>query len=109
MSPKFRCRVCANTFILPFDVTNPRVDFAIETTPEQNVTVMTSGSGHSPWQVWYIDGMTAHQQASQVAVGIISRGPTYNSPPPYSPEEIQIELVCMQAPQSPSSASNSND
>lgn len=91
------------------DFTDLLLDFAIEKTPEQNVTIMPSGSGFSPWQVWYIDGMTAHQQASQVAVGIISRGPAYNSPPPYSPDEIQVELVCMQAPQGPSSGSNSND
>lgn len=84
-------------------------DFAKERTPFQNVTVLTPGSSTSPWQVWYIDSMTAHQQASQVAVAIISRGPTYNSQPPYSPEEIQIELVCMQAPQSLSNGSNSND
>lgn len=60
---------------------------------------MTSGSGENPWQVWYIDDMTAHQQASQVAIGIITRGPMFNSPPPYSSDEIQVELVCMKAPQ----------
>lgn len=85
-----------------------RADFAIENAPEQNVTVMPSGSSSSPWQVWYLDGMTAHQQAAQVAVGIISRGPRYKTPPPNSPDDIQVELVCMQAPQQPSySTSNS--
>lgn len=73
------------------------------------MTVMTSGSGENPWQVWYIDGMTAHQQASQVAIGIISRGPLYNIPPPYSPDEIQVELVCMEAPQGAQAGSDSND
>lgn len=70
---------------------------------------MTPGSGNNPWQVWYLDGMTAHQQASQVAVGVISRGPTYNSPPPDSPDQIQIELVCIQAPQRLPSGSKTQD
>jgi hypothetical protein len=80
------------------------IHFFIEFAKEganQNVTVMPSGSGDHPWQVIYLDDMTADQQASQVAVGIISRGPSYNSPPPMSPDDIQVELVCLQAPQSP--------
>ncbi len=70
---------------------------------------MTSGSGEEPWQVWYLDGMTARQQASQVAVGIITRGPMYNSSPPYSPDDIQVELVCMKAPEGAGAGSDSND
>jgi len=76
-------------------------DFAKERVPGPNVTIIPSGSGSHPWQVWYIDGMTSQQQASQVAVGIIARSPTYNSPPPLSPDEIQVELVCLLAPQAP--------
>ncbi|KAJ5167822.1 uncharacterized protein N7482_003416 [Penicillium canariense] len=85
-----------------FDVASiPVQDFAKEITPGENVSVMPSGSSQRPWQVWYIDDMTSHNQASQVAVGIIARSPTYNSPPPLSPDEIQIELACLQAPQGP--------
>ncbi|KAJ5892074.1 uncharacterized protein N7473_008302 [Penicillium subrubescens] len=85
-----------------FDVASiPVQDFAKERIPGPNVTVMPPGSSNRPWQVLYIDGMTSHQQASQVAVGIIARSPTYNSPPPLTPDEIQVELVCLQAPQGP--------
>ncbi|CEJ56548.1 hypothetical protein PMG11_02751 [Penicillium brasilianum] len=85
-----------------FDVASiPVQEFAKERIPGPNVSVMPPGSGHHPWQVWYIDGMTSQQQASQVAVGIIARSPTYNSPPPLTPDEIQVELVCLQAPQGP--------
>jgi hypothetical protein len=76
--------------------------------PQQNVTVMTPGSGYNPWQVWYIDDMTSRQQASQVALGIITRSPTYDSEPPHSPDDVQVELVCMQAPRAPPSGSSSN-
>jgi hypothetical protein len=79
------------------------LDFAKERVPDQNVTLMPPGSGAFPWQVWYIDGMNARQQANQVAVGIISRGPSYNSAPPDSPDDIMVELVCVQAPSSGSS------
>ncbi|KAF3386959.1 hypothetical protein F1880_001158 [Penicillium rolfsii] len=85
-----------------FDVASiPVQDFAKERTPDPNVSVMPPGSSHHPWQVWYIDGMTSNQQASQVAVGIIARSPTCNGPPPLTPDEIQVELVCLQAPQGP--------
>ncbi|KAJ6009098.1 hypothetical protein N7499_000948 [Penicillium canescens] len=83
----------------------PVQDFAKERVPDQNVTLMPPGSGAFPWQVWYIDGMNARQQANQVAVGIISRGPSYNSAPPDSPDDIMVELVCLQAPSSGSSKS----
>lgn len=81
---------------------NFSIVFAKEST-DQNVTVMSPGSGDHPWQVWYLDDMTADKQASQVAVGFITRGPSYNSPPPMSPNDIQVELVCVQAPQRPPS------
>ena len=71
---------------------------------------MKAGLSYNPWQVWYINGMTDHQQASQVAVGIISRAPSYNGNPPPSPDQIQIELVCLQAPQGPPTGPpNGND
>ncbi|KAJ5584574.1 uncharacterized protein N7459_004374 [Penicillium hispanicum] len=92
-----------------FDVVSiPVQDFAFESTASSNVTLMTPGSGDHPWQVWYLD-MTAKKQASQVAVGIISRAPVYNSAPPQKPEEIQIELVCLQAPQGSQSGSGDHD
>lgn len=69
---------------------------------------MPPGSGAWPWQVWYLDNMNAHNQASQVAVGIISRAPSYNSSPPDGPDDIMVELVCVQAPSSGSSK-GSND
>ena len=67
---------------------------------------MDPGSAGEPWQVWYLDKMTAHQQASQVALGIISRAPTYNSSPPTHPSDIQVELVCLQAPNNPQGSSS---
>lgn len=77
--------------------------------PDQQVTVMKAGTGYHPWQVWYIDGMTDSQQASQVAVGIVSRAPCFDSNPPTSPDDIQIELVCLQAPQGPPSGSSKDE
>ncbi|CAG7960386.1 unnamed protein product [Penicillium olsonii] len=81
----------------------PVQDFAKEHVPGRNVTLMPPGSGAWPWQVWYLDGMNAHKQASQVAVGIISRAPSYNSSPPDSPDDIMVDLVCLQAPSGGSS------
>ncbi|KAJ5644120.1 uncharacterized protein N7484_006627 [Penicillium longicatenatum] len=91
-----------------FDVAAiPVQDFAYEEAPSQEVTVMKTGSSHHPWQVWYLDHMTDFQQASQVAVGIVSRSPSFDSHPPLSPDDIQIELVCLQAPQGPPTGSGS--
>ncbi|KAJ5780741.1 hypothetical protein N7457_005901 [Penicillium paradoxum] len=88
-----------------FDVASiPVQDFARERVPDRNVTIMPPGSGAWPWQVWYLDHMNAHKQASQVAVGIISRSPSYNSIPPDGPDDIMVELVCVQAPSSGSSS-----
>ncbi|KAJ5816650.1 hypothetical protein N7447_008883 [Penicillium robsamsonii] len=81
----------------------PVQDFARERVPDQNVTIMPPGSGAWPWQVWYLDDMNARNQASQVAVAIISRAPSYNSIPPDGPDDIMVELVCVQAPSSGSS------
>lgn len=50
--------------------------------------------------------MTAKQQAEQVAVAILSRAPTYDSTPPDSQDDIQIELSCMLAPSGGLSSSN---
>ncbi|CAI7606287.1 unnamed protein product [Penicillium glandicola] len=86
----------------------PVQDFARERVPDHNVTIMPPGSGAWPWQVWYLDHMSAHKQASQVAVGIISRAPSYNSIPPDGPDDIMVELVCVQAP-SRGSSNGSND
>ena len=77
--------------------------------PDQQVTVMKEGSSHHPWQVWYLENMTDQQQASQVAVGIVSRAPSYDSNPPVSADSIQVELVCVQAPQAPPSGSSKDD
>ncbi|KAJ5155400.1 hypothetical protein N7492_008203 [Penicillium capsulatum] len=77
----------------------PVQEFAVEQTSNHNTTLMTPGSPSDPWQVWYLDQMTAHQQANQVAVGIISRGPSHHSTP-QRPSDFQIELVCVQAPNS---------
>ncbi|KAJ6028756.1 hypothetical protein N7540_004332 [Penicillium herquei] len=92
-----------------FDVAAiPVQDFAYEQVPSQEVTIMKGGAGYHPWQVWYIDQMTDIQQASQVAVGIASRAPSFGDQPPLTPGDIQIELVCLQAPQGPS-GSKDND
>jgi hypothetical protein len=82
------------------------LDFAKERVPDKNVTIMPPGSGAWPWQVWYLDDMSARNQASQVAVGIISRAPSYNSIPPDGPDDIMVELVCVQAPSSGASKSS---
>ncbi|KAF7712167.1 Uncharacterized protein PECH_001014 [Penicillium ucsense] len=84
-----------------FDVASiPVSTFVKERYPaSQPPQVKSAGSWWHPWRVWYIDGMTSDQQASQVAVGIVARSPAYGSPPPASPDDIQIELVCLQAPQ----------
>ncbi|KAJ5252209.1 hypothetical protein N7489_002619 [Penicillium chrysogenum] len=84
----------------------PVQDFAKERVPDKNVTIMPPGSGAWPWQVWYLDDMSARNQASQVAVGIISRAPSYNSIPPDGPDDIMVELVCVQAPSSGASKSS---
>ncbi|KAA8641904.1 uncharacterized protein ATNIH1004_010843 [Aspergillus tanneri] len=83
----------------------PVQPFGQETDADLSATLKTSGSSDSPWKTWFIDNMTSSQQAEQVAVAIVSRGPSYNSPPPHSKNDIQIELACVQAPSSGSSSS----
>ncbi|KAL4888850.1 hypothetical protein BDV59DRAFT_134855 [Aspergillus ambiguus] len=91
-----------------FDVQQiPVQQFVQETDTDQSAAMQTSGSATNPWKTWFIDNMTASQQADQVAVAIISRGPSYNSLALHSPDDIQIELACIQAPSS-SSSSTSN-
>lgn len=63
-----------------------------------NVYVAPSGSPAAPWRTWYTQGVTPQQQAQEVAVGIVARGPTFGSQPLNGPQDIQIELVCSRAP-----------
>jgi len=72
--------------------------FAQESKPERTATIQTAGSNLSPWKTWYIDRMSARQQAEQVAVAIFSRSPSDDSPLPKSKDDVQIELACLQAP-----------
>ncbi|KAJ6093486.1 hypothetical protein N7486_008775 [Penicillium sp. IBT 16267x] len=95
--------------IAEFFTDSSLLDFAYEQAPSREVTIMKPGSSYHPWQVWYLDRMTDIQQASQVAVGIVSRCPSFDSHPPLSPDDIQIELVCLQAPQGPTGSGSSED
>jgi hypothetical protein len=63
-----------------------------------NVNVSPSGNTGSVWRTWNISNVTPLQQAQEVAVGIITRGPVYGSKPLASPQDINIELVCSRAP-----------
>lgn len=74
------------------------IGYAQESAPDQTATIQTAGSSSSPWKTWYVDRMTARQQAEQVAVAIFSRSPSDDSPPPTSKKDIQIGLACAQAP-----------
>ncbi|KAJ9247310.1 hypothetical protein DTO207G8_8189 [Paecilomyces variotii] len=79
--------------------TIPAESFAQENEVGQSVQIMDPGNSVSPWQTWFVHGVSASEQAEQVAVGILSRGPTYASEPLKSPHDVQIELVCVRAPQ----------
>lgn len=82
-----------------FDVQYIPVEtFAQENEYDDCIELEDSGSSDSPWRVWYIDHVSAAEQAEQVAVGIISRGPTYGSAPLRSEDDVQVELVCVRAP-----------
>lgn len=72
--------------------------FASEYIPPQTVAMHNSGSSSGPWKTWFINDMSAGRQADEVAVAIISRSPVYGWPPLASKDEVQIELVCIQAP-----------
>lgn len=76
----------------------PVIGFAQESKPDRTATIQTAGSNTSPWKTWYIDRMSALQQAEQVAVAIFSRSPSEDSLPPTSKDDIEIELACLQAP-----------
>ncbi|GAD96893.1 hypothetical protein ANI_1_1376034 [Paecilomyces variotii No. 5] len=79
--------------------TIPVESFAQEDEVGGSVEVVDSGNSVSPWQTWFIHGVSASDQAEQVAVGILSRGPTYGSEQLKYPDDVQIELVCVRAPQ----------
>lgn len=74
--------------------------------PDQSASLRRSGSVDDPFDTWFVDNMTAKQQADQVAVAILSRAPAYDSDPPSSEKDIQIELACIQAPSGGSSSSS---
>ncbi|KAL2812235.1 hypothetical protein BDW59DRAFT_155341 [Aspergillus cavernicola] len=84
----------------------PVDQFGIEIDTNKTPIIKTTGSAISPWFSWFIDNMTASEQAEQVAVGIISRTPSYGSAPPSNKYGIGIELVCAQAPSPGSSGSD---
>ncbi|KAL5333373.1 hypothetical protein BJX70DRAFT_69320 [Aspergillus crustosus] len=90
-----------------FDVQQFSVEqFAIEIDIEQIPIIKKSGTARRPWSTWFIDNMTAAEQAEQVAVGIISRTPTYGAPLPPASKGIEIELVCARAPSPGTSSSD---
>ncbi|KAL4870312.1 hypothetical protein BDV12DRAFT_166129 [Aspergillus spectabilis] len=90
-----------------FDVQHfPVEQFAIETDIGQIAIIKKTGSSDKPWSTWFIDNMTAAEQAEQVAVGIISRTPTYGAPLPPDKEGIDIEVVCARAPSPGTSSSD---
>ncbi|KAL5002865.1 hypothetical protein BDV10DRAFT_86287 [Aspergillus recurvatus] len=90
-----------------FDVQRfPVEEFAVENEDDKTAVIKKTGSSDNTWSTSLIDNMTAAQQAEQVAVGIISRTPMYGSTPPQSQNDIQLELVCAQAPSSGTSSSS---
>ncbi|KAE8146507.1 hypothetical protein BDV25DRAFT_49401 [Aspergillus avenaceus] len=90
-----------------FDVQGiPALSFASETVNDKEAVMKATGSVDEPWETWYIDDMTAKQQAGQVGVAIISRSPSYDSPPLNSKDDVQVELVCTQAPSNGGSSSS---
>lgn len=88
-----RTLLCSNVLTILATV------FAQERVPEQYVTLRSPGSMFDPFKTWYVNNTTASDQADQVAVAILSRGPSYHSEPPRSPDDVQIELACLQAPE----------
>ncbi|KAL4800225.1 hypothetical protein BDV19DRAFT_172886 [Aspergillus venezuelensis] len=90
-----------------FDVQRfPVEQFAMENEDDKTAIIKTTGNSDAPWSTWFIDNMTAAEQAEQVAVGIINRTPAYGTTPAQSPHDIQIELVCAQAPSPGTSSSD---
>ncbi|TQB75502.1 hypothetical protein MPDQ_002795 [Monascus purpureus] len=72
--------------------------FASEISSPQSVEMQSSGSTNSPWATWYTHDLTSASQSDQVAVAIVSRSPAYGWTTPPSLSDIQVELVCIQAP-----------
>ncbi|PYH95303.1 hypothetical protein BO71DRAFT_290475, partial [Aspergillus ellipticus CBS 707.79] len=92
-----------------FDVSGiPSLAFAQETDTDMTATIQTAGSSDNPWKTWFIDNVTANEQAEQVAVAILSRAPSYNGLPPEHMDDIQVELICTQAPSTGGSSSSSS-
>jgi hypothetical protein len=73
------------------------IAFVQENALNQSIDVAHTGNSSRPWKMLYVQNQTALQQASQVVVGILSRGPTYGSSPLQSADDVQIELVCARA------------
>jgi hypothetical protein len=74
------------------------IAFVQENALNESIDVAHPGNSSGPWKTLYVQNQTALQQASQVVVGILSRGPTYGSSPLQSANDVQIELVCARAP-----------
>ncbi|KAL4737723.1 hypothetical protein BDV11DRAFT_149660 [Aspergillus similis] len=90
-----------------FDVQRfPVEEFAVENEDDKTAVIKRTGNSDNTWSTFLIDNMTAAQQAEQVAVGIISRTPMYGTAQPQSQDDIQLELVCAQAPSSGTSSSS---
>ncbi|PWY75131.1 hypothetical protein BO70DRAFT_296489 [Aspergillus heteromorphus CBS 117.55] len=90
-----------------FDVAAiPSTAFAQETDTDLTATIQTAGTSDDPWKTWFIDNVTANEQAEQVAVAFLSRAPSYNGLPPDTEDDIQVELICTQAPSSGGSSSS---
>ncbi|OJJ33784.1 hypothetical protein ASPWEDRAFT_112969 [Aspergillus wentii DTO 134E9] len=90
-----------------WDVQDIWVDYFVqESVADRTATIQTPGDSDSPWRNFLLDGLTASQQAEQVAVAIFSRAPSYDSGPPETKDEIDVNLVCVQAPSSGSSSSS---
>lgn len=82
-----------------FDVQSfPAISFASEISSPQSVEMQSSGSMNSPWATWYTQDLTSASQSDQVAVAIVSRSPAYGWTTLPSLGDIQVELVCIQAP-----------
>lgn len=78
----------------------------MENEDDKTAVIKTTGSSDDAWATWLIDDMTAAEQAQQVAVGILSRTPMYGTTLPQNQSDIQVELVCAQAPSLGSSSSD---
>ncbi|KAL4916858.1 hypothetical protein BDW62DRAFT_185433 [Aspergillus aurantiobrunneus] len=90
-----------------FDVQRFPVDpFVMENEDDKTAIIKTTGDSDHPWSTWFVDNMTAAQQAEQVAVGIVARTPAYGSSATVDQNDIQVELLCARAPSLGTSSSN---